>query len=78
MGSFRVVDARMSTQAPVDVTVEASSPEEAAQLALNLELVRSGQKQDLTARVCWADKGLPMRMVRLYSRVQNRVDQAAD
>ena len=44
MGSFRVVDARMSTPVPLDVTVEASSPEEAAQIALNLDLVRSGQK----------------------------------
>ena len=74
MASFRVVDARLNTQVPPDVTVEASSPEGAAKSALGLDLVRSGQKEDLAARVYWSDKGQPMRMVRLYLRVQDRLN----
>ena len=73
MASFRVVDARLNTQAS-DVTAEASSPEGAARSALGLDLVRSGQKEDLAARVYWSDKGQPMRMVRLYLRVQDRLN----
>ena len=55
--SFRVVDLR------------ARSPEEAAREALGIELVRSGAKRDIAAKVYWQPVGQPLTMVRLYSKV---------
>jgi hypothetical protein len=65
--SFRVVDLRTDNPDAVDIIIEGvRSPEEAAQQALGLRVVRSGSKKDLVARVYWQQVGQPLTMVRLY------------
>lgn len=68
--SFRVVDLRADASAAMDIVIEgARSPEEAAREALGIELVRSGAKRDIAAKVYWQPVGQPLTMVRLYSKV---------
>jgi hypothetical protein len=69
---FRVIDLHTETIDPTPKTVKAASPEKAAELALGLELVRSGSKSDLRARVYCQMPGQPLTMVRLYSKVADR------
>ena len=68
--SFRVVDLRQD--APLidtDVIVDdVQSPEAAAREALGLNVVRSGAKRDLVAKVYWQPLGQPLTMVRLYAK----------
>ena len=67
--SFRVVDVRSDIIDPTEtIIMGARSPEEAVRQALDLEVVRSGQRKDLVARVYWQPPGQPMNMVRLYRR----------
>jgi hypothetical protein len=69
---YRVIDLQTETIDPEPKTVKAGSPEKAAELALGLELVRSGSKQDLHARVYCQHPGQPLTMVRLYTKVADR------
>ena len=67
--SYRVVDLRNGTVDPSEIIIEgARSPEDAVRQALDLQVVRSGRREDLVARVYWQPLGQPMNMVRLYSR----------
>jgi len=55
--------------AGIDIVIEgARSPEEAAREALGMELVRSGARRDMVAKVYWQPIGQPLTMVRLYAR----------
>lgn len=69
---YRVIDLQTETIDPESITVQAHSPEKAAELALGLELVRSGAKKDLRARVYCQLPGQPLSMVRLYTKVADR------
>jgi len=69
---YRVVDLETGGIDPEPKTVRASSPEKAAEMALGLELVRSGAKRDLRARVYCQEAGQPLTMVRLYTKVADR------
>jgi len=69
MVEYQVIDLRGDLIAPATMTVEASSPEKAAEAALGICLVRSGARRDLKARVYWQTNGQPKNMVRLYSQV---------
>ncbi len=71
---YRVVDLARSTIDPDEVIVQASSPERAVLEALGVEVVRSGSKRDLRARVYFQHPGQPLTMVRLYSKLDNRGD----
>ena len=75
---FRVIDLRSDVIEPEPLIVQgARSPELAAQSVLGEELVRSGAKKDLVARVYWTSPGQPTSMVRLYSKVGRGERQAA-
>ncbi len=68
--TYRVVDVRSDIIDPIEIFISsARSPEDAARQALGIEVVRSGQRKDLVARVYWQSLGQPMNMVRLYRRV---------
>ena len=68
--NYRVVDVRTDVIDPQEITVEgARSPEDAARQALGIDVVRSGHRRDLVARVYWQSVGQPVTMVRLYGRV---------
>jgi len=56
-----------STDHP-EQTIQAKSPEAAASQVLGMDVVRSGAKRDLMARVYWQVSGRPLNMVRLYRR----------
>lgn len=73
MIEFRVVDMQVERIVAQDLVVTASSPEAAAKLALGMDLVRSGAKRDLRARVYFQHPGQALSMVRLYSKAINRV-----
>lgn len=64
---YRVLD--LSATEQPEQTVQARSPEAAASQVLGMEVVRSGAKRDLMARVYWQVAGRPLNMVRLYRRV---------
>lgn len=68
--TYRVVDVRSDVIDPTEtIIIGARSPEDAVQQALALDVVRSGQRKDLVARVYWQSPGQPLNMVRLYRRV---------
>jgi hypothetical protein len=68
--TYRVVNVRDDVIDPTEIIIAgARSPEDAARQALGIDLVRSGQRKDLIARVYWQSPGQPMNMVRLYRRV---------
>lgn len=68
---YRVIDVTAALTEPGEQIVEAGSPESAASQLLGIELVRSGAKTDLMARVYWQLPGQPTNMVRLYRRTEN-------
>lgn len=68
---YRVVDLSTGSIDPEQRLVKASSPENAALEILGHELVRSGAKKDLAARVYWAETNGPTNMVRLYRKVDS-------
>lgn len=71
--SYRVVDLRSPDTEGIDIIIDnARSPEDAVRHALGLDVVRSGAKRDLVARVYWQTLGQPVNMVRLYSRAIDR------
>jgi hypothetical protein len=72
MHEFRVLDLSNGVEEPQQVVVKAASPEHAAKIALGTDLVRSGAKRDLRARVYFQHSGQSLSMVRLYTKVDDR------
>lgn len=68
---YRVIDLANSAIDPDERVVQSTSPERAVLEALGVEVVRSGSKQDLRARVYVQHPGQPVSMVRLYAKVDN-------
>jgi hypothetical protein len=68
--SFRVVDLRQDALViDTDIIVEGvQSPEAAVRDVLGIQVVRSGAKRDLVAKVYWQPIGQPLTMVRLYAK----------
>lgn len=68
--NFRVVDLRQSApSSDIDIIVDdAPTPEAAARQALGIDVVRSGARRDIVAKVYWQPLGQPLTMVRLYAR----------
>ena len=68
--SFRVVDLRQDALlTDTDIIVEGvQSPEAAVRDVLGIQVVRSGAKRDLVAKVYWQPIGQPLTMVRLYAK----------
>lgn len=66
---YRVIDLASSAIDPDERIVQSTSPERAVLEALGVEMVRSGPKRDLRARVYFQYPGQPLSMVRLYSKV---------
>lgn len=69
--SFRVIDLRQAGPEVIDAIIESASPEEAARKALGIEVVRSGSRRDLVAKVYWQPIGQPLTMVRLYAKIDD-------
>ena len=67
MPNFRIIDLRTEVVEP-EQRIEARSPEQAAESALGIKLVRSGHARSLVCRVYWDDAN-NTNMVRLYSKV---------
>jgi hypothetical protein len=66
---YRVVDLRQDPAATDGVAIGASSPEAAALRVLGIELVRSGARNELAAKVYWQIDDHPVNMVRLYHKI---------
>lgn len=66
--SFRVVDLTNDIVEMDQVVEGVGSPEAAARQVLGIDVMRSGAKADLVARVYWQPMGSPMSMVRPYRR----------
>ncbi|MCP8885481.1 hypothetical protein NIM87_18430 [Devosia sp. XJ19-1] len=64
---FQVIDLR-SELVTAQVTVEASSPEDAARQVLGIEVYRATLRRDPAARVYW-DTASGKNMVRLYAKL---------
>ncbi|SMQ65770.1 hypothetical protein SAMN06295905_1312 [Devosia lucknowensis] len=73
MSEFRVVDMRRSEAN--ELHQSAKSPEEAARLALGMDLTRAGVPRNLVCRVYWSDQPGSTNMVRLYQRATDRQRQ---
>jgi hypothetical protein len=70
---FEVVDLRDTLIVPTTVVEEATSPEDAARIALGIDVTRSGAREDLVARVYWqARLSGPRNMVRLFAKSSAR------
>lgn len=70
---YRVVDLRNKIIDPNEVIIECTGlPEKAAKDALGIDLVRSGNRADLAARVYWQYPGEATNMVRLYTKAIDR------
>ena len=69
---YRVIDLSSPAIVPDERIVQSTSPERAVMEALGVEVVRSGSKRDLRARVYFQHPGQPVSMVRLYSKAENR------
>jgi hypothetical protein len=66
---YRVKDLRPEAENDFDMVVDsARSPEDAAQRALAIEVVRSGAKANLIARVSWESIGRPDSYIELYRK----------
>ena len=72
--SFRVVDLRQDALViDTDIIVEGvQSPEAAVRDVLGIQVVRSGAKRDLVAKVYWQPIGQPLTMVRLYAKTDEQ------
>lgn len=72
--SFRVVDLRQDALLiDTDIIVEGvQSPEAAVRNVLGIQVVRSGAKRDLVAKVYWQPIGQPLTMVRLYAKTDEQ------
>lgn len=71
MQEYRVIDLKTDTIDPDPRTVQADGPEQAAELVLGLQLVRSGARRYFRARVYFQVEGQPLCMVRLYEKVDD-------
>lgn len=69
---YRIIDLATGAVDPQELIVQANSPERAVLVALGVEVVRSGSRRDLRARVYFQHPGQPVSMVRLYSKAQSR------
>ena len=69
---YRIIDLQTEVRDPDPPTVTAHTPEKAAELALGVELVRSGNPQNLRSRVYYQHPGQPMNMVGLYTKTADR------
>lgn len=69
---YRVIDLANPAIDPDERIVQSTSPERAVMEALGVEVVRSGSKRDLRARVYFQYPGQPLSMVRLYSKLESR------
>jgi hypothetical protein len=69
---YRVIDLASSAIDPEERIVRSTSPERAVMEALGIEVVRSGSKHDLRARVYFQHPGQPLSMVRLYNKAAPR------
>lgn len=68
---FEVVDLRTDVITASTFIEGVSSPEEAAQRALGIKVIRSGARGDLVARVYWqASLGSARNMVRVYAKAE--------
>ena len=72
MIEYLVVDLLTDTLNLARKSVNANSPERAAELVLVFHLVRSGAIADLRARVYSQRPGQALSMVRLYTKVADR------
>jgi len=70
MIEYRVIDLRTEARFQQPILVMAFSPEEAANIALGVELVRSGSYLDLRAKVYFNDPGIKSSMVRLFAPLE--------
>ncbi len=66
------MDLRQAGPEAIDAIIDGASPEEAARKVLGIEVVRSGSKRDLVAKVYWRPVGQPLTMVRLYAKIDDR------
>lgn len=66
---YRVIDLSKGAVDPNERIVAALSPQAAGQAVTGVELIRSGAKKDLIARVYWQVPGTPTNMVRLCQKV---------
>lgn len=66
---FRVVNLSPAATDQCDQLITAASPEQAGSKVLGMELVRSGAKADLIAKVYWQNGDNATNMVRLYRKV---------
>ena len=74
MTEYQVIDLNTSVIDLIPKTVVASSPEQAAELALGLQLVRSGAKSDLRARVYCQQPEQAVSLVRLYQKAADQTE----
>jgi hypothetical protein len=65
------MDLRQAGPEAIDAVIDGASPEEAARKILGIEVVRSGSKRDLVAKVYWQPVGQPLTMVRLYAKIDD-------
>lgn len=72
MIEYRIIDLQIEAIDPEEIVVCASSPERAVRDALGIEVVRSGSRRDLRARVYFQHPGQPASMVRLYTKADAR------
>ncbi|WEK03220.1 MAG: hypothetical protein P0Y65_13530 [Candidatus Devosia phytovorans] len=70
--SFRVVDLQDDAAGVELGKFEGASPELAARSALNLDVVRSGARADLVAKVYFENVDGAINMVRMYRRVESK------
>lgn len=66
---YRVVNLSPAVNGQSDQIITAASPEKAGADVLGIELVRSGAKADLMAKVYWQVADNATNMVRLYKKV---------
>jgi hypothetical protein len=67
---YRVVDLRdQPSERAETVVTNVRSPEAAASTALGIDVVRSGSRATMVARVYWQYQDQPLSMVRLYRRI---------
>jgi len=70
VANYRVIDLQTEIIDPNPRIVEASSPERAVELVLGLQLVSTGLRRNLRARVYCHRLGHPISMVRLYTATE--------
>jgi hypothetical protein len=71
---YRVIDLADPAIDPDEHLVRSTSPERAVMDVLGVEVVRSGSKRELRARVYFQHPGQPLSMVRLYSKSEKSAD----